>query len=57
MHVIGPYGDLIITVRKKHKLRTGRDHPTGQSTRREKERQIEKEMGRYHIRMDRVRVG
>ena len=34
------------------------DHdPTGHSTRREKERQAEKEMGRQHIGMDKFKVG
>ena len=37
--------------------RTCKDDPTGHCTRREKERQTEKEMGRQHNRMDRIKVG
>ena len=36
--------------------RTCKDDPTWYGTRREKDRQTEKEMGRYYIRMDRIRV-
>ena len=36
---------------------TCKDDPTGHGSRREKERQTEKEMGRQYIRMYRIRVG
>ena len=53
-HAIGPYEDFITTVRK-HKLdgmannkinNTCKDDPTGHGTRKEKERQTDKGMGR-----------
>ena len=37
--------------------RTCKDDPTGHCTRREKERQTEKEMGRQHNGVDRIKVG
>ena len=37
--------------------RTCKDDPSGRGTRREEERQTEKEMGKYYIGMDRIRVG
>ena len=37
--------------------RTCKDDPTGHCTRREKERQTEKEMGRQRNGMDRIKVG
>ena len=37
--------------------RTCKDDPTGRCTRREKERQTEKEMGRQRNGMDRIKVG
>ena len=37
--------------------RTGKDDPTGHYTRREKERQTEKEVGRQRNGMDRIKVG
>ena len=37
--------------------RTCKDDPTGHCTRREKERQTEKEMGRQHNEVDRIKVG
>ena len=60
-HAIGPYEDRITTVRKR-KLRwyghiTCKDDPLGHGTRREKERQTEKEKWRQYIRMDRIKVG
>ena len=54
-HAIGPYEDLITTMRKTQiemvwahsKINTTCKYdPTGHGTRREKERQTEKEMGR-----------
>ena len=37
--------------------KTCKDDPTGHCTRREKERQTEKEMGRQHNGVDRIKVG
>ena len=63
---IGPYEDLLTTVKKrklrwyghKNKInRTCKDDPTGHCTRREKERQTEREMGRQHNGVDRIKVG
>ena len=63
---IGPYEDFLTTVKKTqtemawahNKInRTCKDDPTGHCTRREKERQTEKEMGRQHNGRDRFKVG
>ena len=63
---IGPNEDLLTTLKKTQTVmvwahseinRTCKDDPTGHCTRREKERQTEKEMGRQHNRMDRFKVG
>ena len=63
---IEPYEDLLTTVKKtqtemvwaQNKInRTCKDDPTGQCTRREKERQTEKEVGRQRNGMDRIKVG
>ena len=45
-------------VRAHNKInRTCKDDPTRHGTRREKERQTEKELGRQHIAMARIRIG
>ena len=63
---IGPYEDLLTTFEEtktemvwaQNKInRTCKDDPTGHCTRREKERQTEKEMGRQHNGVDRIKVG
>ena len=62
---IGPYEDLLTTVKTQTEMvwahnkinRTSKDGPTGHCTRREKERQTEKEMGRQRNGMDRFKVG
>ena len=63
---MGPYEDLLTTVKKRklrwygHKTRStalAKNYPTGHCTRREKERQTEKEMGRQRNGMDRIKVG
>ena len=52
---IGPYDDLLTTVRhRKLKIvRAGKDHTTGNTTRRNEERQTEEEMG-GHKGVDRI---
>ena len=46
----------LVWVLKKINI-TSKGDPTGHGTRREKERQTEKEIGGSYIRMDRIRVG
>ena len=60
---IGPYEDLLTTVKKRKLRRYGhKTRSTGLAkmihcARREKERQTEKEMGRQHNGVDRIKVG
>ena len=57
-NAIGPYEDLLTSVktevvRARHTITwTGKDYPTGNSSRRETKRQTEETMGRQHQRVD-----